>query len=190
MDKKTIVKALCDSYKAKDLKDLENKIGYVININNTRGWSQARNGTLFTHIDFQDPFFVSMTNTSSAPILSSYSDTEIIKAFKAKIRYKEKQIPVLVERKADLIIDARRHYSKNFRIDPSIIKDSDVKFRTHKTLEICGVGRGFMATMAGKNVKVELYHYRASGAVAQEFQDLYEYYYGKGLEAITNFKPK
>jgi len=190
MTKEKTIKALCEAYGAKDFKHLENIVGYSLNITNVRGWMSAKNGDLYVHMDFIEPFFASMTNTSSAIIGDTFSDEEIVKSFKSKVKYKESQSKLLNERKAEVIKEARQHFSKSFSIDPALIADEHIKFRTYKMIELCDIARSFRATMSSTGVVIENYGYHAPGDDVAEFNALYKFYYGKDLSSITNFKPK
>ena len=157
------------------IEEFEEKEGFKIL--SWTAWTQ-QDKLLFA---FVDPFFDAMT---SASILRGTTDQE----YRKSIKYKKSQLKTLFAMKNIAIFKIKKYLADEFFIDIKLIKTSDIIFNNNRTFKVSNTSFSYDATLANMYFKPTTWGWKSTKNHTVDVDDMLTYFYGKGLESITDIK--
>jgi len=181
-----IENAVYSGYGYKTKKEFEDNTGFNIRVTSYTSYYNA-NQSKYIRAEFVDPLFSSLTQPTVITVDKDAKEDEIVALFKKKIKYKLRQVRNLEGIKHHSIKYLKRVMSEMYSISTDIIKDEDIIFTKYSGFSFAGVRHSYEGTLTRESVIFYNPPYGDNNHI-HELNLVLNYYFGKGVEAITGFK--
>ena len=183
-----IINAIVEESKCKDMNEFSKQTGFIL----TTGFNWLSPGNLIINVSFKDPFFASCTKVSQIIFKEisavNINKKEIFKIYNTKIKYKQRQINKINSIKQIAYTNIISFISKSFSVDPKIIKKEHITFTKHSRFEIANLSIYYETILVDNSFSIHNYTHSTYAQVLVEANKIYNFYYGKGVDSITNYK--